>query len=160
MKRKPTRNKKEVQMEASTALIPLDQVADVLLNGATLDMVTPEAAQDDMVKRILEASDLAEAFAEYNATPAEQIEGQLVDVTGIAWMQSSFDEGPAVYALMQVTGVESGEQMTVSMGGRSLMASFLWAQQNRAMPIRGTFRRQQSRSNTARAFWTFLLAGE
>lgn len=146
-------------MTTSTELIPLDAVQDVLLHGGALDIIAPEAAQEDMIRRILEASDLKDAFAEYNATPAEQIEGQQVDVTGIAWMKSSFEDGPGVYALMQVVGVESGEQMTVSMGGRSLMASFLWAQRNHKMPIRGVFRKQQSQSNTARSFWTFLLAG-
>jgi hypothetical protein len=44
------------------------------------------------------------------------------------------------------------------MGGRSLMASFLWAQRNRAMPIRGEFERQRSNSNTERSFWVFKLA--
>lgn len=146
-------------MEASTELITLDQVQDVLMNGTVLDVVTADAAQEDMVRRILEASELAEAFAEYKSTPASDIEGMLVDVTGIAWMKSKHKDGPGVYALMQVVGVESGEQMTVSMGGRSLMASFLWAQRNHEMPIRGTFRRQQSQSDPEKSFWTFLLAG-
>lgn len=143
---------------ATTELVPLDQVEDVLINGGTLDIVNPDAVQDDIVKRILGASDLSEAFAEYKATPADQVDGMLLDVTGIAWMRSSFDEGPAVYALFQCKLVESGDEVTVSMGGRSLMASFLWAQRNKAMPIRGTFRKQQSQANTARSFWTFILA--
>ena len=143
---------------STTELVPLDQVEDVLINGGTLDVVNPDAVQDDIVQRILGASDLSEAFAEYKATPAADVDGILLDVTGIAWMKSSFKDGPAVYALFQCQLVESGDEVTVSMGGRSLMASFLWAQRNKAMPIRGTFRAQQSRANPDQSFWTFILA--
>lgn len=145
-------------MSASVELATLEQVEQALLSGQGLDIVAPEQLQDDMVKRILEASDMEHAFQSFKATPVGEIEGIKVIVHGIAWLQSSFDEGSPVYALLSVTVDETGEPLTVSMGGRSLMASFLWAQRNKAMPFSGTFRKEQSRTNSSRAFWTFLLS--
>lgn len=144
-------------MSASVELATLEQVEQALLSGVDMDIVAPEQLQDDMVKRILEAADMETAFQSFTATPAKDIEGIKITIHGIAWLQSSFDDGPPVYALLNVTVDETGEALTVSMGGRSLMASFLWAQRNKAMPFSGTFRKEQSRTNSSRAFWTFLL---
>lgn len=140
--------------------LTLEQVEEVLLHGGALDAVSDEQMQNDMVRRILESDTLAAAFAEFKATPCKQMEGILLDIGGIAWVPSAFEEGPAVYALLKATVVESREQVTLSMGGRTLMASFVWAQRNAKMPIRGTFREQQSNTNSARKFWTFILADQ
>lgn len=140
-----------------TDVITIEQVEDILLHGGDMPAISSEELQDDMVRRIIGAADLREAFAGFVATPADDIEGMMVDVIGVAWVRSAFDEGPAVYALLKVVGAEDRLERTVSMGGRSLMASFVWAQRNEAMPIRGTFRKEQSRSNANRAFWTFVL---
>lgn len=138
--------------------LTLEQVEDVLLHGGDLAVVSADAVQDDMVRRILEAETAEQAFSNFKSTPATDLEGQLVEVRGIAWMRSSFNEGPKVYALLDTVVVETGEVLVVSMGGRSLMASFVWAQRNRAMPIRGEFVKQRSNSNTERSYWVFKLA--
>lgn len=147
-------------MSTSTDLITLDQVQDTLLNGTEMDVVSADAVQDDMVRRILGAETVADAFGNFKATPASELEGVAVSVRGIAWMRSSFKDGPKVYALLDAAIAASGEAVTISMGGRSLMASFLWAQRNRAMPINGTFRLERSNSDPEKSFWTFLLAAE
>lgn len=138
--------------------LTLEQVEDMLLHGGEVAVVSADAVQDDMVRRILQSDSVEGAFANFKATPASELAGQLVEVGGIAWMRSSFDEGPKVYALLNTVVVETGEALVVSMGGRSLMASFVWAQRNRAMPIRGTFMKERSNSNTERSFWVFKLA--
>lgn len=144
-------------MEASTELVTMAQVEDVLLHGGDLAVVTEDEVQADMIRRILAAGNLGEAFADFRATAARDIEGRLVEVRGVAWMRSAFEEGPKVYCLLQVVDVETGELATVSMGGRTLMAAFLWAQRQEAMPFRGVFERERSRTNTERQFWTFKL---
>lgn len=143
---------------ASTEIVTIEQVEDVLLHGGELAVVESEDAQLDMVQRILAAESIEQAFEGFSSTPASALEGELVEVRGVAWMRSAFDEGPKVYALLDAAVVSSGEQVTISMGGRSLMASFLWAQRQKAMPLRGVFRRERSNSNTERSFWTFKLA--
>lgn len=146
-------------MTTSTDLISLDEVQDTLINGTDLDVVSPDAVQDDMVRRILGAETVEDAFGNFKSINAKDLEGIKVGVYGVAWMRSAFKEGPKVYALLDATIVDTEEKVTVSMGGRSLMASFLWAQRNRAMPIVGTFRAERSNSDPEKSFWTFLLAG-
>ena len=142
---------------AGTELITLEQVEDVLLHGGDIDVVSPDAVQDDMVRRILASETLEEAFAGFETVPAAQLEGQLIAINGIAWMRSAFEEGPKVYALLNVTIDSDRSTVTVSMGGRSLMASLLWAQRNEAMPIVGTFRKERSKSNPENSYWLFIL---
>lgn len=145
-------------MSTSTDLISPTQVAEVLLHGADLDVVSPDAVQEDMVRRILEAETAAEAFGGFSAVPAKDIEGTLIDVKGVAWMRSAFSDGPKVYALISGTLVESKTDVVVSMGGRTTMASFLWAQQNEAMPFRGSFVSARSNSDPEKTYWQFKLA--
>lgn len=142
----------------STDLVTIEQVEDVLLHGGEMDIVSPDAVQEDMVRQILDAKSVDEAFSGFNATPAAELEGVKLTVNGIAWMRSAFTEGPQVYALLNCVVDETGEAVTVSMGGRSLMASFVWAQRQEAMPLTGTFVREQSNSNPERKFWLFKLA--
>lgn len=142
----------------STELITLPQVEDALLHGGALDVISPEAVQDDMVQRINDSLTLEEAFQSFQATPASEMDGIAVIVHGIAWMRSAFKEGPQVYALLNAEVAESHDPVTISMGGRTLMMSFVWAMRNDAMPIAGTFRKRQSRSDPEKSFWTFDLA--
>lgn len=143
---------------ATKGNITLEQVEDVLLHGGEVEVVSSDEVQADMVRRILEAGTVEDAFNNFQSVSASDIEGVEVEVRGIAWMRSAFNEGPKVYALLDCVNIETGEAITVSMGGRSLMASFLWAQRNRAMPFRGEFVKERSRTNTERAYWLFKLA--
>lgn len=135
-----------------------EQAAEVLLHGSDLDIVSTEAIQDDMVSRILSAESVEAAFAQFESVPARDIEGVLVEVSGVAWMRSAFKEGPQVYALLRCRLVEAKRDVVVSMGGRTTMASFLWAQQHEKMPLRGSFVSSRSNSDPEKTYWTFKLA--
>jgi len=52
-----------------TDVITVEQVEDVLLHGNDLDVVSPDAIQDDMVRRILAAESLEQAFGTFESTP-------------------------------------------------------------------------------------------
>lgn len=145
---------------ASTAVVRItpEQVAETLLHGNDVDIVSTEDVQDDMVSRILTGDTLEAAFASFESVSAKDLEGMSLQVTGVAWMRSAFTQGPKVYALLRCKLDESGDEVVVSMGGRTLMASFLWAQQHEAMPIRGAFRLLRSKTDPERSYWTFNLA--
>lgn len=146
-------------MSTSTDMVlTATEVAETLLHGSDLDVVSPDAVQDDMVRRILESTSVKDAFAGFESVPAKDIEGQALEVRGVAWMRSAFKEGPKVYALLQCHLKESKQDVVVSMGGRTTMASFLWAQQNEAMPIKGSFVSSRSNSDPEKMYWTFKLA--
>ncbi len=151
--------------QTGSELISLAQVEHTLLHGGDIDVVSDEQIQEDMVRRILSASTLEEAFASFETVPLDAIVQAPVEVQGVAWLRSAFDEGPKVYALLKLALLKNtpgagkaGDVVTVSMGGRTAMAAFVWAQRNAKMPFRGSFHREQSRSNAARSFIVFKLA--
>jgi hypothetical protein len=151
--------------QTGTDLITLEQVEHALLHGGDIATVSDEEIQQDMVRRILEAGTLEEAFTQFTTVPLDDVIMAPVQVDGVAWLKSSFDEGPKVYALLKLTLLDGssragkkGEQVTVSMGGKTTMAAFVWAQRNAKMPFRGSFHREQSRSNANRTFIVFRLA--
>lgn len=143
---------------ASTELITLEQVEDVLLHGGDIAVVDADDMQAAMVQQILQAKSVEEAFGEFNSTPVQDIEGVLLDVEGIAWAKSTYEDGPGVYALCKCRLVESGNTCVVSMGGRTTMARFAYAMRQEAMPIRGAFVYEESRQGNGRRYLTFKLA--
>jgi hypothetical protein len=138
-------------------LLKPEQIADVLLDQSDVTVVDAIDIQVDIVRRILAAGTVEEAHAETKTTPARELEGLLVTVHGVAWAKSAYEGGAAVYALLDVTADGADEHLTVSMGGRTVMASFLWDQQHQAFPVQGTFRLEQSQTNPENKFWTFIL---
>lgn len=154
----------ESDTQTGTELITLAEVEHTLLHGGDIDTVSDEEIQTDMVRRILAAETLEEAFTSFTAVPLDDVVQSPIEVQGVAWLKSAFDEGPKVYALLKCALLDGssragkkGEVVTVSMGGRTTMAAFVWAQRNAKMPFRGSFHREQSRSNAARSFIVFKL---
>lgn len=141
----------------STELTILDDVENALLHGEVFDVATPEDVSGAVIQRILNAETIEEAAQDFTATPASEIAGEVVTVEDVAWLKSDYTEGAPVYALMRVTREDDPRPLTVSMGGRSVLATLLWAQRHNAMPIVGIFRQKQSKSNAERQFWTFQL---
>ena len=148
-----------------TDLITLDQVENVLLHGGELAAVSEEDVQTDMVQRIIAAGTLEEAFQSFTATPLDAVLQAPLRIQAIAWLKSAFAEGPKVYALLKCELLKDhagagkkGDTLTVSMGGRTTMAAFVWAQRNAAMPFDGSFHREQSNANQGRTFIVFKLA--
>lgn len=144
--------------EPSTELIAPGEIADILLGGGNVEVLDAADVQEDIIRRILASPDLESAFAQAETTPARELDGVMLTVHNVKWAKSAFPEGAAVYALLQVTPDGADGDEIVSMGGRSLMASFLFAQINGHYPIRGTLRERQSKTNPERSFWTFELA--
>lgn len=146
-------------MTTSTDLVlTTTEVAETLLHGGEVAVAATDDIQDDMVRRILESGSLEEAFASFESVPAKDVEGKLLEVHGIRWMRSKYKEGPKVYALLQCRLGNTKDDIVVSMGGRTTMASFLYAQQHEAMPFKGTFRQLQSNTDPEKSYWTFNLA--
>lgn len=148
-----------------TDLISLAEVEHTLLHGGDIAAISEDEIQTDMVQRILSAQTMEEAFAQFTTVPLDAVVQAPVQVQGVAWLKSSFDEGPKVYALLKLGLLKDhagagkkGDVITVSMGGRTAMAAFVWAQRNARMPFNGSFHREQSRSNAARSFIVFKLA--
>lgn len=149
---------KQATAEPGTDLIPADQVAEILLHGGDVDIIDTADIQQAIVARILQQDELRDVFAQATTTPARDLDGVKIRVQGVEFARSAFSEGPAVYALLDVTRDGSDDREVVSMGGLSLMASFLRAKQLGAFPVDGTLRERRSSSNPENTFWTFELA--
>lgn len=139
----------------TTEVIKYKDIEAALIDGAELEVAPPEQVAEDIVRRILAADDLQGAFGTAEATPATEIADEIVTVHEVTWMRSNFGEGPPIYALMRVTRMDSAEQLVVSMGGRSVMAGFLWSQKHDAFPLVGIFRQRQTLNGSGNTYWTF-----
>ena len=151
---------------SGTDIVPvtLEQVEEVLLHGGELAVVDSDDVQTDMVAQILAADTIQDAFAEFKSVNAQTLRGVPLSVDGIAWRRSAFDQGPKVWALLKCTLLadapgagKQGDEIKVSMGGRTTMASFVWAQRHAAMPVYGSFHMEQSTENPERKFYVFKL---
>jgi hypothetical protein len=155
----------DTHTEPGTEVISLAQVEDVLLHGGDIEVVSDDDIQRNMVAEILGAGSLEQAFAQFTTVPLDDILQSPIEVQGVAWRRSTFEDGPKVYAMLRILLLDGssragkkGETVTVSMGGKTTMAAFVWAQRHAAMPFKGSFHREQSRSNANRSFIVFKLA--
>ena len=142
----------------STELITLEQVEDVLLHGGEAEFITSEDQRADIVRRILASETLEEAFKEVESVPMKQLDGTLITIHGVKWAKSGYQEGPGVYALLDVTQDGDKHHFVSSMGGSSVMTALLWACRHDGFPIKGVPRLKPSRSNPDKSYWTFKLA--
>ena len=141
----------------STELIKPQDIRAALLHGKVLEVVPVDDVQADIVQRILGAKTIEDAARDFSAIPMEQVEGVALDITGLAWMQSSYEEGSPVYALVRARANNAPDEEVFSIGGRSVMAFLLWCQENKAMPFKATFIKKGSKANPERKFWTVKL---
>lgn len=118
--------------EPGTDVAVLDDpavVADVLTRVAAMpDKVgveDPEAVQVDIIKRIL-ASKGEEALAQRTPTKARDILGVALEVRGVRWMRSGIADNPlGLYALIDASRGDTGDDVLVTCGGQNVMAQLL-----------------------------------
>lgn len=135
----------------------LDQMIEYLFDGIELEVVSPEAIQLDMVRRIMGAETLEEAFAEFKSTPMEDMEGVVLRVNGVAWAKSAFEAGAPIFALVRCVPDGSEKEVVVSCGGATVITRLRWAELHEAMPFRVTFARETSQQNPEYKYWTAKL---
>ena len=125
----------------STELAVRDEagVVAALVEGKEL----PEARIEDpqeialrITQQILQAGDVDAIFAVTESTPMQELLGIGIEVDDVTFHASSFKDGPPVYALIKATRLDSGDKVTASCGGRSIMAALFRMKQLQALPQR------------------------
>jgi predicted transcriptional regulator len=144
-------------MTTSTDIVKSDDIRNALIEMAEAQSVTSEDVQRDIVQRILDAETIDEAAQSFEALSAEDVEGRRLTVHGIAWLKSTYKEGPPVYALIDCTPANTRKRVKVSMGGRSAMAFLLWCQEHRAMPFDVVFTRSEPSGENGYRYWKVNL---
>jgi hypothetical protein len=136
----------------------LDKMLGILFADTPLEVVSSEQIQLEMVRRIMQAETMEEAFAEFKSTPMEHVEDVPLHVTGIAWAKSTYEEGAPIFALIRCHVHGDNREMVVSCGGTTVITRLRWAELHEAMPFDVRFVREQSQQNPEYKFWTAKLA--
>lgn len=145
-------------MTTGMEVIPARDIRNALINMTEVQSVSSEEVQQDIVRRILAAETIEEAAQSFESVSAVDVEGIPLEVHGIAWLKSTFKEGPPVYALVDCLPKGAKKRVTVSIGGRSVMAFLLWAQEHKAMPFKVAFIRSEPGGENGYRYWQVKLA--
>lgn len=144
-------------MTSSTDIVHTGEIRAALIEMAEARSITSEQVQRDIVERILAAETIEDAAQSFTAIGAEDVEGVRLTVHGLAWLKSTYKEGPPVYALIDCTPENTKLRVKVSMGGRSAMAFLLWCQEHRAMPFDVVFTRSEPGGENGYRYWQVNL---
>ena len=119
--------------EPMTPTKELDKRADAakayaaILDGEAPPMVAdPEVVSRAILERIMRAESFDEAFRPQTLTAWKDLEGVPVVVSDFKLNPSGL-EGQSVYAVADVTRVDTGEMLTVTCGGRNVMMQLVKA---------------------------------
>lgn len=96
----------------------------------------PEEVAKAIVSRILSAPDVESVFATFEATPGKELLGVPLLIRGVRWQRSSFEQGPVLYALLDAVRGDTGEGVTVTTSGRSVMAALYRFGELGAYPVK------------------------
>lgn len=111
------------------------QLQRFLAAGKAAVAVDPEAAALEIVRRILNAGDIASVLTQQEAIHARDVLGQTLRVLGYDANESDFTEGgPAFYMLINCV-TEDGEPFRVTCGAINVMAQLFRLGQLDAFPI-------------------------
>lgn len=112
-------------------------VEKALVEGVELPLdESPEAASRAIVEQILASPDVAAVFSTFEASPISDLLGVPLDVRAVKWNRSSFENGPPVFAVVSATRLDTGEAVTATCGGRSVMAALFAFGRMNAYPIK------------------------
>ncbi len=103
-----------------------------------VEVLDADVASAEIVARILSATseDEVAAVAEKGTTRAEDVVGLPLVIQAVRFGKSGFENGPAVYALMECVEPQTGERLTVTCGSRNVMAALLKLKQLDALPTK------------------------
>lgn len=142
-------------------LVTRDTAVEAALTaGAELPELEPQdaaAAGMEIAARILRAESVDEVFEQGGATPALEVIDVPLIVNGLRWNRSDYEgEGAKVYALIDATRADSGEELTITCGSRNVMAQLYRLDQLGALntPVKIV----RAERETARGFRPMWLA--
>lgn len=110
------------------------EILQAIVGGEDLPEASAQQSQSGIVARILSAGGAEAVLDMGEPTKAEELEQVPLNVTGVRWMRSTFDEGPGVYAVVDATRTDNDEQVKVTCGGVNVMTQLLKLQTMGAFP--------------------------
>lgn len=150
-------DKPTTEIEPRDGADELDDLATVkaaLLDGTLEVEVDPAKMSRAIVERILEAPSEA-VFEPDQVIHARDLLGRPFKVRGVRWFPSSFDEGPAVYAVADSVMLDTGEICVVTLGATRALAQLYRAVKDGLLPI--DVRVVEATRPTAAGFYPYHL---
>lgn len=109
-------------------------VAAALLGGDVQIDLDPGLIQADITRRVLEAPTAEDALKLGEAVNAEDYLDIPFVLRGFRFQESSFEEGPPVFAAMDVADPNTGETFVLTCGSVNVMAQIIKLQLEESLP--------------------------
>ena len=112
------------------------EILAAITGAEDMPEATAQQSQAGIVARILAASTLDAILDQGEPLKAEELAEVPLEVTGVRWMRSTYEEGPNVYAVMDAVRADNEERMKVTCGGVNVMTQLLKLQVGQLFPVR------------------------
>lgn len=112
------------------------EILQAIVGGEDFPEADAQQSQVAIVARILQAEGADGVLDMGDPLKAEEMEGVAINVYGVRWFRSSFEEGPGVYAVMDAQRVDDEERVKVTCGGVNVMTQLLKLQASGLLPQR------------------------
>ncbi len=109
-----------------------------IMDGEELpvDAADPEVVSRIILQRIAESDSLSAILTPQSLPGWRDYEDRPVEVQGFRFNRSSFEGGSSIYAVVDLTLLDSGEQEAVSVGGRNVLVQLVRALQLGEVPFK------------------------
>lgn len=112
------------------------EILRCIAGQADLPQLPPEDSVKLIMARILSSPDIESVFRQGRAVGAEEVEGVPLEIHGLRWTASSYNDGPSVFAVIDATRTDTDERVVVTCGSVNVMTQLWRAWTERAFPIR------------------------
>jgi len=141
----------------STDLVPLnkEQVLQALEGQLAADQIAvtvqdPQEVALSIIKRILASESPDEVFQGQKALGGREVLGRPFQLKAVRWHKSSFEGVVPVFAVLDSTMLDSGEDVAITTGSSNVMAQAYKLDDLGALPVDCTF--QEADKETAAGF--------
>lgn len=112
------------------------EILQAIVGADSLPDQKAEQSQAAIVARILQAGDPDAVLDMGQPVGADELEQVPLEVNGVRWMKSTFEEGPGVYAVIDAVRGDNNEPVKVTTGSTNVMTQLLKLQTMGALPQR------------------------
>ena len=116
---------------------PETDVERAIVESGGLMLTDADAVSADIAARILSADSAEAVLAPQTTTPADDLIDVPLRIEGVKWLGSTFQEGPAVYAVVSAVDLRPGQAgaVTVTTGAQTALAQLFRLAQLDAFPV-------------------------
>lgn len=142
---------KATQSEALAVVDDADEMLSVLRGETLPEIEDPEKIAADIRERILGATNAEEILGGMRASGAKENIGRPFTLTGLKLMKSAHDKGLPVFAVLDATWLDNGEQEAVTCGASNVVTQAVQLFRIGALPLDVKFGEKPVASDAGRS---------